>query len=457
MNYVILGEQIVKLIGGKENIQSIAHCATRLRIILNDDSKINKSELERLNGVKGTFFNSGQFQIIIGQGAVNRVYEAIISENKIEETSLSEQKKQAEKNLSWLQKVARILSNIFVPIIPVIVASGLLMGVIGMLKTFGILDSESGIVILLEMFSNAAFIFLPVIIAFSAAKEFGANPYLAAVLGAIMIHPDLQNAWTMGDGITKYINVFAFDLAMIGYQGTVLPILLAVLVMAFIEKTIRKIMPNSLDLLLTSFLTLIISGFVAFFVIGPFGRLIGNGISIGLLYLYNTLGIFAGALFGGTYSSIVITGMHHSFHAVETGLLSNPEIAINFLLPIWSMANIAQGGAALAVYFKTKDTKLKSIALPSAVSSLLGITEAAIFGVNLRLVKPFIGAAIGGTVAGAFVVLMKVGMTSIGVTGIPGLAIVKPSSMLMYTIGMIISFGVSFVATYILGFNDKGE
>lgn len=455
MNYEKLGTSIVELIGGQDNIQSIAHCATRLRIILKDDTKIKKTELEALDGVKGAFFNSGQFQVIIGQGAVNKVYDSIVNKNEIKETSLSDQKKEAEKNLNWFQKLARVLSNIFVPIIPVIVASGLLMGVMGMLNSFHLVDSKSGIYILLDMFSNAAFVFLPVIVAFSAAKEFGANPYLASALGAIMIHPNLQNAWTMGEGIKNHIDVFGIQVAMVGYQGTVLPILLAVLVMAFLEKRIRKIVPDVLDILLTPFLTLILSAFVTFFLIGPAGRFIGDGISFGLQSLYNSVGVFAGILFGGTYSSIVITGMHHSFHAVEAGLLANKSIGINFLLPIWSMANVAQGGASLAVYFKTKNAKLKSIAAPASFSCLLGITEAAIFGVNLRLVKPFIAAAIGGAVGGGFVVLMKVGMTGIGVTGIPGLALVPGSSMLMYSIGLVLAFGVAFATTCVLGFKDE--
>lgn len=455
MDYSKIGQEIVNLIGGSENIQSIAHCATRLRIVLKDDSKVQKAEIEALDGVKGAFFNSGQFQVIIGQGTVNKVYAAITGENEIQEVSTEEQKKQASEKLNPLQKAARVLSNIFVPIIPVIVASGLLMGVLGLLNNFGIVDSGSGLVTLLDMFSSAAFIFLPVLIGFSAAKEFGANPYLAAALGAIMIHPNLQNAWTLGEGVSSSINVFGLNVDMIGYQGTVLPILLAVWVMAFIEKRIRKIMPNSLDLLLTPFLTIIITGFITFFVIGPLGRGIGDLISIGLLYLYNTFGVLAGVIFGGSYSSIVITGMHHSFHAVEAGLLANPEIGLNFLLPIWAVANVAQGGAAFAVYFKTKNQKLKSIALPSALSCFLGITEAAIFGVNLKLVKPFIGAAIGGAVAGGFVVLMKVGFTSIGVTGVPALAIVPDvRTMGMYAIGMVIAFVVAFAATYILGFKD---
>lgn len=457
MDYKQTADQIKQAVGGSQNIESVAHCATRLRLVLKDDSQANKAEVEKIEGVKGAFTNSGQFQIIIGQGAVNKVYEAFVGGGDIQQATAEEQKKAAAQKLNWFQRFARTLSNIFVPIIPVIVASGVLMGLLGMLSNFGVISPDTGVYKLLDMISNAAFTFLPVLIAYSAAKEFGCNPYLAAILGAIMIHPNLQNAWTMGTtGVeTQYLDFFGFQVAAIGYQGQVLPVLIAVLLMAFLEKRIHKIMPNCLDLLLTPFFTLLITAVATFFVIGPVGRLIGDGISIGLQYLYTNLGPVAGLIFGGTYSLIVITGMHHSFHAVETGLLANPAIGVNFLLPIWSMANVAQGGAALAVYCKTRNKTLKTVAAPASFSCLLGITEAAIFGVNLKLVRPFIGALIGGALGGFTVVLAGVGMSGIGVTGIPGLALVAPQSMVMYIIGMAVAFAGAFAATWIMGFKEE--
>ncbi|WP_430351303.1 sucrose-specific PTS transporter subunit IIBC [Thermoanaerobacterium thermosaccharolyticum] len=457
MDYMKVAKRILELVGGEENIESATHCATRLRMILKDENKVKQKELEKMDEVKGAFSSSGQFQIIIGQGAVNKVYEAMISGTNISRSSLSDAKKAAMKKMNPVQRFARMLSNIFVPIIPAIVSSGLLMGLLGMCKTFGWVQGDSGLFKLLNMFSNAAFIFLPVLIAFSAAKEFGANPFLAAVLGGILIHPDLQNAWTLGQGVKNTISVFGLNVGMIGYQGTVLPILIAVWVMGYIERGLRKVVPNVLDIILTPFLTLMLSGFVSLLVIGPAGRIIGDAISIGLQSFYNTAGVFAGIVFGGLYSSIVITGIHHSFHAIEAGLLANPSIGVNFLLPIWSMANVAQGGAALAVYFKTKNKKIKSIAPPAALSSLLGITEAAIFGINLRLIRPFIAAAIGGALGGGYVVLTRVAMTALGVTGIPGIAIVPQKSMLNYIIGILIAFGGAFIVTLILGFKDDVE
>ncbi|MEQ8156879.1 MAG: glucose PTS transporter subunit IIA, partial [Clostridiaceae bacterium] len=397
------------------------------------------------------------FQIIIGQGRVNKVYLAIIQNTKISAANLNEAKKAAAKKMNPLQRFARMLSNIFVPIIPAIVASGLLMGLLGMLSTFKLIDSASGIFKLLNMFSNASFIFLPVIIAVSAAREFETNQYLAAALGGILIHPDLQNAWTLGEGVKNSIEIFGIHVSMVGYQGTVLPILIAVWAMGYIERGLRKIVPDILDILVTPFLTLMIAGFISLLGIGPLGRVLGDGISFGLQSLYNIAGLAAGILFGGFYSTIVITGIHHSFHAIEAGLLANPQIGKNFLLPIWSMANVAQGGAAAAVYFKTKDKKIKAIAAPASLSCLLGITEAAIFGVNLRFVKPFIAAAIGGAVGGGYIALTKVAMTGIGVTGIPGTAIVQQGSMVNYLIGLVLAYGVAAVMTFVLGFREDED
>jgi sucrose PTS system EIIBCA or EIIBC component len=457
MDYSKVAKRILELVGGESNLESATHCATRLRFVLRDEKKVNVKSLDKMNEVKGVFSTAGQLQIIIGQGAVNKVYRALLDGTKITQTDVNEAKKAAMKNMNPFQRFARMLSNIFVPIIPAIVASGLLMGLLGMCKTFGWISGKGGMFTLLDMFSNAAFIFLPILIAFSAAKEFDTNPYLAAALGGILIHPALQNAWTLGEGVKNTITVFGLHVSMVGYQGTVLPILIAVWVMGYIERGLRKVVPNVLDIIVTPFLTLMISAFVSLLLIGPAGRIIGDGISFGLQGLYNGAGAFAGIIFGGLYSTIVITGMHHSFHAIEAGLLSNPAIGKNFLLPIWSMANVAQGGAAIAVYLKTKNKKLKSIAAPAALSCLLGITEAAIFGVNLRLMRPFIAAAIGGALGGGYVVLTKVAMTAVGVTGIPGIAIVQQGSMVNYLIGLVIAFGGAFITTFLLGFKDEVE
>ncbi|EPB9883088.1 sucrose-specific PTS transporter subunit IIBC [Yersinia enterocolitica] len=456
MNINETAKALLPLLGGKDNIVSAAHCATRLRLVLADDSLVQKSAVEKVEGVKGCFSNAGQLQIIFGTGLVNKVYAEFIKVAGISESTKSEAADAAARKLNPFQRIARLLSNIFVPIIPAIVASGLLMGLLGMVKTYGWADANSALFIMLDMFSSAAFIILPILIGFTAAKEFGGNPYLGATLGGILTHPALTNAWGVAGGFHT-MNFFGMEVAMIGYQGTVFPVLLAVWFMSILEKRLRKIIPDALDLILTPFLTVIITGFVALLFIGPAGRVLGDGISLVLSTLITHTGWLAGLLFGGLYSVIVITGIHHSFHAIEAGLLGNPNIGVNFLLPIWSMANVAQGGACLAVYFKTRDAKIKAIVIPSAFSAMLGITEAAIFGINLRFIKPFLAALAGGALGGAWVVANHVNMTAVGLTGIPGIAIVQGNSIVNYLIGLVIAFGAAFIISLLLKYKTDSE
>ncbi|EKN3889135.1 PTS sucrose transporter subunit IIBC [Yersinia enterocolitica] len=456
MNINETAKALLPLLGGKDNIVSAAHCATRLRLVLADDSLVQKSAVEKVEGVKGCFSNAGQLQIIFGTGLVNKVYAEFIKVAGISESTKSEAADAAARKLNPFQRIARLLSNIFVPIIPAIVASGLLMGLLGMVKTYGWADANSALFIMLDMFSSAAFIILPILIGFTAAKEFGGNLYLGATLGGILTHPALTNAWGVAGGFHT-MNFFGMEVAMIGYQGTVFPVLLAVWFMSILEKRLRKIIPDALDLILTPFLTVIITGFVALLFIGPAGRVLGDGISLVLSTLITHAGWLAGLLFGGLYSVIVITGIHHSFHAIEAGLLGNPNIGVNFLLPIWSMANVAQGGACLAVYFKTRDAKIKAIVIPSAFSAMLGITEAAIFGINLRFIKPFLAALAGGALGGAWVVANHVNMTAVGLTGIPGIAIVQGNSIVNYLIGLVIAFGAAFIISLLLKYKTDSE
>ena len=453
-NYAEIAKVILEAIGGKDNVASAAHCATRLRLVLNDESKVNKAEIEKMDIVKGVFSTAGQFQIIIGQGTVNHVYAELAALAGIQEMSTADVKDAAMEKLNPFQRFCRMLSNIFVPIIPAIVAAGLLMGILGVVDKVGLGHlKEEWWFMLLDMFSSAAFNFLPILIAISAAKQFKCNPYLAATIGGIMIHPALQNAWTSGTGY-ETVNVMGLiDMPLLGYQGTVLPILIVIFVMSYVEKYTRKYMPKMLDILLTPLITVLVTGFLALVVIGPMANAIGSGISTFFTYALNNFGIFAGLLLGGSYSSIVITGVHHSFHAVELELMSKTG-GFNPLLPIWAMANVAQGGAAFAVYFLAKNAKTKAIALPSAVSCLFGVTEAAIFGVNMKYGRPFIGAAIGGALGGAYIVFSKVVFTAVGVTGLPALAIAAPGTTLNYLIAMGIALVGAFVATWILGIKE---
>ncbi len=449
-------EQLLPLLGGKENVISGTHCATRLRLVLKDDSKAKKEKIENVDQVKGAFLSSGQFQIIFGTGTVNKVYKVFAQEAGLDSgENQADHKEAIKQKMNPVARFARTLSNIFVPIIPAIVASGLLMGLLGMMRTFEWVAPDSSWIVLLDMFSSAAFIILPILIGVSAAKEFGANPYLGAVIGGIMTHPALLNAWAQGTAQPDYLNFLGFDIAMIGYQGTVIPVLLAVYFMSKVEKSLRKIVPHALDLIVTPFVTVILTGFFALIILGPLGNLVGDGITTVLNFVYDYGGFLAGLLFGGLYSLIVITGVHHSFHAIEAGLIST--IGVNYLLPIWSMANVAQGGAGLAVFFKSRRAKTKEIALPSALSAFLGITEPIIFGVNLRYRRPFIGALIGGALGGAYVVFTNVVANAYGLTGIPMIAIVSPlgsANLINYLIGFVIAVVGAFVATWILGFKE---
>ena len=456
MDYVKISRALLPLLGGKANIASAAHCATRLRLVLADDALADTAAIGRIEGVKGCFRNAGQLQVIFGTGVVNKVYAAFIAEAGISESSKSEAADIAARKLNPFQRIARLLSNIFVPIIPAIVASGLLMGLLGMVKTYGWVNPENALYIMLDMCSSAAFIILPILIGFTAAREFGGNPFLGATLGGILTHPALTNAWGVASGFHT-MNFFGFEVAMIGYQGTVFPVLLAVWFMSMLEKQLRRVIPDALDLILTPFLTVILSGFIALLIIGPAGRMLGDGISFVLSTLIAHAGWLAGLVFGGLYSVIVITGVHHSFHAIEAGLLGNPSIGVNFLLPVWAMANVAQGGACLAVWFKTRDANIKAISLPSAFSALLGITEAAIFGINLRFMKPFIAGLVGGALGGAWVVSVHVYMTAVGLTGLPGMAIVQAGSLLNYIIGIAIAFISAFVISYLLKYKTDAE
>ncbi|WP_261305239.1 PTS transporter subunit EIIC [Paenibacillus andongensis] len=452
-----IAQELLSLLGGKSNIVDASHCATRLRLILHDDSKVDTAKIEQIKGVEGVFIRGGQYQIIFGTGTVNKVHRALMEayanapDKPVEPThSLT-----AKNILNPIGRLLQLLSQIFVPIIPVIVASGLLTGLLGIMKVFewGAPDSEW--MRMLGIFSSAALIFLPVLIGFSAAKEFGSSPFMGAVIGGILTHPSLSDprglAHSILDTTDNHIN-------MIGYQGTVIPILLSVYLMSKIEKGLRKMVPPALDLLVVPFAAIFITGTVSLFVLGPLGTIIGSFISGALTIIYMKVGMIAGFFFGGLYPLVVMTGLHHSFNMIEAGLLADPKIGVNFLLPIWSMANVSQGGAGLAVFFMTRNQTLKRITLSTSLSAFLGIIEPVIFGVNLKLIRPLIGAAVGGALGGAYVVFSHVAANSYGLTGIPMIAIIAPlgmANLLHYLIGFGLAVGSAFLTTLMLGINEE--
>ncbi|MEY2194471.1 sucrose-specific PTS transporter subunit IIBC [Neobacillus sp. BF23-41] len=469
MNYKKIAEEILIAIGGKENVSAAAHCATRLRMVLNEDEDIDKAKLEEMDVVKGTFSTGGQFQIILGSGTVNEVYKELAKLTGLSEMSTKEVSKAGSKKLNPIQQFVKMLSDIFVPIIPAIVAGGLLMGINNLLtaKDFFIAGKSlieaypniADLAGLINTFANAAFVFLPILIGFSATQRFGGNPYLGAALGMLMVHPDLLNGYGYADAVAKgevpIWKILNFEIEKVGYQGSVLPVLVSSFVLAKIETFLRRRVPSFLDNLVTPLLSIFITGILTFTLIGPITRGAGNLLTDGLVWLYDTTGFIGGILFGLVYAPIVITGMHHSFIAIETQLLADiAKTGGSFIFPIAAMSNVGQGAATLAVLALTKDAKVKGVASAAGISALLGITEPAMFGVNLKLKYPFIGAIVGSAVGSGFVTLFKVQAIAMGAAGLPGIISIKPGTITFYIIGMAISFATAFLVTIILGKRD---
>ena len=464
MNFPKIAEQVIEKLGGKNNIATAAHCATRLRLVLNDESKVDKEGIEAIEGVKGQFSVAGQYQIIFGSGTVNKVHEQLTKQLGIGDVSKAEVAEAALGQQKLLQRIVKGLADIFVPIIPAIVAGGLLMGLYSMLTSIGFFwDNHSvvtkypeisDLVDFINTIANAPFVFLPVLLGFSATRKFGGNPFLGAALGMLLVHPSLSDGWnyakTLMEGNIKYWNVFGLEIEKVGYQGTVIPTIISAWVLATLEKNFRKFIPSYLDNLITPMFSLFIAGFLAFTVIGPFGREAGSLISAGLTWLYDTLGFFGGAIFGTLYAPIVITGMHQTFIAVETQLLAEiTQTGGTFIFPIAAMSNIAQGAACLGVALALKDAKIRGLAVPSGISALLGITEPAMFGVNLRYRQAFIAAMIGSGLASAFIAFFNVKAIALGAAGFLGIPSIKPDSLAMYSIGMVISFVVAFSLSFL--------
>ncbi len=472
MNYPQIAKELLKLLGGKANINALAHCATRLRLALNDETLVDEAAIDVLEGVKGQFKVAGQYQIIFGSGVVNQIHAELAKLTGMTDMSTRDVASAGAEKQNVFQRAIKGLSDIFVPIIPAIVAGGLLMGVFNLLTASGLfienqslIEANPGLADLASMintFANAPFVYLPVLLAFSASKQFGGNPFLGAALGMLMVHPDLLNGWGFGgasvSGSIPVWNIFGFEIQKVGYQGSVLPVLVSTFILAKVENGLRKVVPSVLDNLLTPMLAIFITGFLTFTLVGPWTRDIGFLLGDGLNWLYDSAGFVGGALFGLIYAPFVITGMHHSFIAIETQLLADIVITGGtFIFPIAAMSNIAQGGAALAVGFTTKDLKTKGIAIPSGVTALLGITEPAMFGVNLKLRYPFYAAVCAAAISSAFITLFNVKAQALGAAGLPGIISIRPGDISFYVIGMLISFAVSFGLTILLGLKNKSR
>ena len=455
MDYRKTAQDILDHVGGSKNIASAAHCATRLRLVIADNKKVSKEALENVDGVKGVFEASGQLQIILGTGTVNKVFAEFIDIAGITASSKAEAKEAAAEKQNWFMRAIKLLGDIFVPIIPAIVASGFLMGIMNSLdfmnsNGFLHINTHSSIYVFANLFSNIAYIFLQILIAFSAAKAFGANQYLGAVIGMIMIHPSLQNAYTVAtEGVQQTQSVFfgLFKIDMVGYQGHVIPVIIAVWILAVIEKKLHKIVPEVLDLFVTPLVSVFVTGYLTLSIVGPIFVWAENAI-LGAIQWMLTLPLGIGSLImGGLYAPTVVTGIHQMYTAIDIGQLA--KYGVTYWLPLASAANVAQGAAALAVGIKSKDKKIKSLALPSSLSSFMGITEPAIFGVNLRFFKPFIAGCIGGGCGALYASLVHLGAKGTGVTGIFGILLCL-NQPLQYLIEMVIAVGIAFVISFLI-------
>lgn len=460
MDYNKIATRIIENVGGQNNILDVMHCATRLRLKLKDTSLVDEEALTDIEEVKGVFLASDQYQVILGSGLVNLVCEEAKKILGLQEDV--EQVSSNEPKGSLLQRAIKLLSDIFVPIIPAIVAGGLLMGINNILTAKGLFVTGKTVIdmypqiadisSMINMFSNAAFTFLPVLIGFSATKKFGGNPYLGAAMGMIMVHPDLLNAYSLGTGVeVPTWNIFGLTIEAIGYQGTVLPVLGVSFILANIEKRLHKVTPTWLDNLSTPLISVIITGFLTFIFVGPILRMAGDGLASGITWVYNTLGFAGGAIFGLLYAPIALTGMHHSFIAIETQLLAaKATTGGSFIFPTASMNNVAQGAAVMAVLLMTKDKKTKSICSAAGVSAFLGITEPAMFGVTLKMRYPFYAAMIGSAVGSAYIAGTKTLAIALGAAGLPGFISIGEGGWLNFGIGLVLSIVTSFVLTVIL-------
>lgn len=450
MDYGKCAKEIYETLGGRSNLVSAAHCATRLRLVTVDNSKIDMKKLENIDGVKGVFSNNGQLQLIIGTGTVNKVYEEFLSVSGMTAATKEEVKAAAAARQPLFKRMIKALGDVFVPILPAIVASGLMMGLVEALGKAIPSFAGSDWYGILDLMANTAFTFLPVLIAVSAARVFGGNIFLGAVIGMIMIHPNLINAWSVGSMDAADIPVWRlfgfFPIRQVGYQGHVIPVIIAVWLMCRIEKWLHKHVPEMIDLFVTPLCTVLITAFITLGIIGPVfstaetyvlefaGWIITVGHGIGAMIM------------GALYPLTVVCGIHHMYNVIEAGMLSAAE-GVNIWMPIASAANFAQGAACLAVGLKAKNLKTKSVAIPSFLSAALGITEPAIFGVNLRYVKPLVCGMAGGAAGALLGSIFHIGATSYGVTGIPGFLITLDHTV-QYAIVLAVSFAVSFVLTW---------
>ncbi|HFI0512788.1 TPA: sucrose-specific PTS transporter subunit IIBC [Streptococcus suis] len=452
MNNTEIAKKVIDALGGRENVRSVAHCATRLRVMVVDEGKIDKDTVEDIEKVQGAFFNSGQYQIIFGTGTVNKIYDEVVALGLPTSTS-SEQKAEAAKQGNWFQRAIRTFGDVFVPIIPAIVATGLFMGLRGLLGALGYTLPED-LNVYSQILTDTAFIVLPALVVWSTFRVFGGNQTIGIVLGMMLIAGQLPNAWVVASGGDVKPTIFFGFIPVVGLQGSVLPAFIIGLIGAKFEKAVRKVVPEVLDLLVTPFVTLFVMSILGLFVIGPVFHVVENYILAGTQAILNLPMGLGGFLIGGVHQVIVVSGVHHIFNFLEAQLVANT--GANPFNAIITAAMTAQGAATVAVGVKTKNPKLKALAFPAALSAFLGITEPAIFGVNLRFRKPFLLSLVAGAIGGAVASLLGLAGTGMGVTIIPGLTLYAGNGQILpYILMVAVSFALGFSLTYLFGYEDE--
>ena len=459
VDYAKCAREIFEILGGRSNLVSAAHCATRLRLVTVDNSKSDMKKLENIDGVKGVFSNNGQLQLIIGTGTVNKVYEEFLKVSGMTAATKEDVKAAAAAQQPIWKRMIKALGDVFVPILPAIVASGLMMGLVEALGKAIPSFAESDWYGILDLMANTAFTFLPILIAVSATRVFGGNIFLGAVVGMVMIHPNLLNAWSVGSMEASEIPVWQlfgfFKIRQVGYQGHVIPVVIAIWLMCKIEKWLHKHVPEMIDLFVTPLCTVLATSFITLGIIGPIFSTAESYVLEFAGWII-TVGYGVGAMImGALYPLTVVCGIHHMYNVIEAGMLSAAD-GINIWMPVASAANFAQGAACLAVGLKARNMKTKSVAIPSSLSAALGITEPAIFGVNLRFTKPLVCGMAGGAAGSLLASIFHIGATSYGVTGLPGFLITLDYTV-QYAVVLAVSAGVAFALTWVLWKEESEE
>ena len=459
MNNTEIAKKVIDALGGRENVRSVAHCATRLRVMVVDEGKIDKDTVEDIEKVQGAFFNSGQYQIIFGTGTVNKIYDEVVALG-LPTATTGEQKAEAAKQGNAFQRAIRTFGDVFVPIIPAIVATGLFMGLRGLLTqeaimtALGVTEWNADFITYTQILTDTAFIILPALVVWSTFRVFGGNQTIGLVLGMMLISGSLPNAWAVASGGDVTPQIFFGFIPVVGLQGSVLPAFIIGIIGAQFEKWVRKIVPEVLDLLLTPFITLLVMSVLGLFVIGPVFHVVEQYILYATEALLSLPFGLGGLLIGGVHQIIVVSGVHHIFNLLESQLVANT--GANPFNAIITAAMTAQGAATVAVGVKTKNPKLKALAFPAALSAFLGITEPAIFGVNLRFRKPFFLSLIAGAIGGAVASLLGLAGNDFGITIIPGTLLYVDGQLPQYFLMVAVSFAAGFALTYLFGYEDEG-